>query len=231
MLFKTLFLSLLVSSAIASPSGGIDDVITTKYQEARQPKVVSEQKVVDLNRAEKRKINIFLSNFAECSIQHFDSNDYDDKELIYFALRHNYLNNWKLFEQTDDFCFVKISQNYIERSVQKYFGISKFNHQSLDKHNVYENGYYKVECSDGGSDYFCQTQKMLDCGDGIYEVDVDLYFSMELFDVYESMEFWEGVDMEYVYFEGKIVAKVKKVKENGKERYKLLKYDLVEKVR
>jgi len=171
-----------------------------------------EPKEIAMDRESKRRINIFLSNFAECFGVGFDMNNYSDKQLINFAVSHNYKNNYQLFESTNEELVLRISKNHIDRTIYKYFGIKKIKHQSVDKEITYKNDYYKMPIADGESTPFCQVTKVLACENGIYLV----YANMHI----------DSNDLVNDPYTPRVIAKIKNTSSKKFDELNLIKYDL-----
>lgn len=188
----------------------------------------TELKELVIDKESKRHINIFLSNFSECFMNSFDINNYSDKQLINFAVSHNYKNNYKLFESTNEEFTLRISKNHIDKTIDKFFDIKKIKHQSVDKEIIYKNDYYKIPIGAGESIPFCQTTKVLDCENGIYLVYANIYIDLDGFvnDPYIPIEFWSEDEKRQVEIRSRVIAKIKNTSSKKFNNLKLIEYNL-----
>ena len=66
----------------------------------------------------------FITAFIEIDYYNFDSRSITMNELLYFGIRHNYMNNMNLIEhlQNDSYDSAISAKNF-ESAVRKYFAI------------------------------------------------------------------------------------------------------------
>lgn len=190
---------------------------------------ISNEKVINFNDNEKEKMNIFLSNFSECFFSHFDINKATDSEFIKFGVLHNYKNNPKLFIKGDSNHTLKISKDYIEKTIEKYFDKKIINHNTVEKSDIkYLNGYYQIVEGVGEVIPFIQVTKIIDKGNQELLVYGDEYINANYFfgNPYKPIDKWSNEEREEVEKRGKTEAIVKKISNGNSWRYILLKYDL-----
>ncbi|WP_035291712.1 chitobiase/beta-hexosaminidase C-terminal domain-containing protein [Clostridium sp. KNHs214] len=223
---------------VINNKNNISNEITYKYN--------VKNKEIILNQELQRKFNIFMSNFAEIPYDmKFAEGKISNEQLILFGFWHNYRNHYRgifskganyfEFENLHD----KLKKDYIESAVKKYFNINSIKHQSIQKayNDIYEykNGYYYKMHGDGECPIdYSVVYKMEDIGNNQYYIYAKNY---------HTNEYNQKIDLDYDYyslnfdnaekiykdkFDGDKIemvrAKVKKINENGSERYILLEY-------
>ena len=102
-----------------------------------------------LSKDELKRLNTFLSNFAEAYLTNFDVNTVTPEELIGFGILHNWFNNWGRFVSvenpalfSDDYARYRIDVKYISESIKKYFDIDFKEHREVKMENEYVDYYY-----------------------------------------------------------------------------------------
>ncbi|MCR5302571.1 MAG: hypothetical protein K6E49_09065 [Lachnospiraceae bacterium] len=103
-----------------------------------------------------KKLNVFLSNFAEQSMPYFDYGRPDTGDLADFAYRWTYINKWTDLDITTD-GYYTLSLDKVKNVVNKYMDID-LTDDDLNSYtwpNVYQgfvsNGKYCVPAADGES--------------------------------------------------------------------------------
>ncbi|MFD3157276.1 hypothetical protein ACFIJ5_10510 [Haloimpatiens sp. FM7330] len=225
----------------------------SKAKEAEISKIEKKEKASDdkndninfqktpIDQAAQRKINIFMSNFAEVPFDmSFKEDNISDRQLILFGFWHYYRNHGMkepYFQFEKPYC--KISKKYIEQAVKKYYNISKINHQTIpiDKNYSYEykNRYYYFMPAEGECPIdYSVVYRIDNIGQNKYYIYAKEYHGSENttklplnYDYYglnyDKAEKIYKDEMD-VYTVKMVKAKVEKIKENGKERYILLEY-------
>lgn len=182
-----------------------------------------EEKELNLNKSEWKKLNTFFSNFSEVFLKSFEKDHIDNKELIRFGILHNYLNNDKLFKLYDD-SHLKLDKKYVEGSVEKYFGKKSIIHETVED-EFYKDGYYIIRIGSGETYSFSQVTKFVDIGDGNYLAYLNIYYAGSGFigDPHGDLKSWQK-DGDVPELGEKMKATVQKVISNGKSRYILIEY-------
>lgn len=88
--------------------------------QGKEPDQASTKGVVSMSGEQRKKLNTFFSNFSEVDLEPSADGQITETQLIYFGIRHRYLNNPKLFSGTMDFK-EKIAAQHVETAVKKYF--------------------------------------------------------------------------------------------------------------
>lgn len=188
---------------------------------------------VRLDPREWRRLNVFLSNFAEASIEPFRPGEVPAATLIQFGVLHSIINALDRAESVpgrpDDRRF---SARQVESTIRKYFGIDFTGHRSLAGDYAwieYADGYYVFPLTGGETYPFVQVTHLADAGRG------ELIASLRVYRIPEDDDADRyGIPVEElqrsgheVELEGEMCARVRRVREGGEERYVLLGYALV----
>lgn len=203
----------------------IDTVQTTVEKQSID--TVTAQEEIKLSQAEKNELNKYFSYFSEIYMNPFNIDAIADKDMIFFAIYHNYRHNSKIFKLSADGLKAKIKDNYIDETAMKFFGKTIGKHFASDG-IAYKNNYYEIEQSGGEAFVFSQVDKFIDNGNGNFTANVNVFTASSGWtgDVNGTPGDWkktaEGDDMPVLT--GKIKATVKKVNENGNSRYILVEY-------
>ncbi|HEX9060334.1 MAG TPA: hypothetical protein VF941_09150 [Clostridia bacterium] len=189
------------------------------------PKVAGQAGIaVDFNSEDKRKVNIFLSSISEALTHDFNADAASDRELISFAVYHNYLNNKYSIETDPQDNIVKISENYIEASVLSYFNLRIKKHQSVGEYS-YKNGYYTFPS--GASISFLpvfQMTKIVPKSDNTYLVYGNIY---SIDDLYKDDPYAPIENLSKYKTLKKAQALIQNIEDGESQRYILLKYEHV----
>jgi hypothetical protein len=214
------------------------------------PAAVSETKDIfpTMSKAEHKALHTFFSNFSEVGMNHFDSANYSDAELIEFAIWHTYRNNSSLIDYSSEDGRGKISADTIKIAIEKYFGCSITNLSIgfVDNPNFwnygqytyeYKNDYYYFMPADGDPLKWSQVTSIIDDGNGTYSAYVDVYWGQEVPDnIYEDIADWnlagglkithkgegQGDVWEGPCYYYSVSAVIAPHTHNGKETYKLI---------
>jgi hypothetical protein len=116
---------------------------------------------VRLSPAERKKFNRFFCNFSESYVPPFSRKPGPKNEdLIRFGVFHNWINRLDMWKKTGDGSFSRIPARYIEESIDKFFGIKKVRHQTIDESITYRDGYYYFPNADGEAITFSQMNRL-----------------------------------------------------------------------
>lgn len=188
---------------------------------------LSTQKEIKLSKADKEKLDTYFSNFSEVALDKFSELDVRNETILHFGLYHNWINNRNLFKITGS--YAAISEKYVLDSIYKYFGIEVRFSSSLKAKTGFSAGKYKIKCSDGEAFKFSQLDKFFSLGNNYYLCYLTNYYAGSGFTGNTHKPISElNKDKDpgnHVNVSEKIVAKVKKVLENGIYRYILLSYE------
>ena len=138
-------------------------------------------KIVELSSKEQQKINLFLSNFAEQRMTHYDFDSSDVDELSYYAYNWSVINKPSNVKIEGD--YYKIGFDTIKSLAKKYFGrdISDDIMYSYPWKDAYggfaKNGWYYIPAADG------ESYALLAIADTVRELEKDVYIVD--FSVYE----------------------------------------------
>lgn len=173
---------------------------------------------------QKRSLNIFFSNFSEAYFNNFDISNYDDSQLIQFAILHNIINYGDRIKYSDNEAMLE--EKYVAQVIKRFFNVD-VNHGSVNSFE-YRNGSYVWPAADGEQYWdFSQVENFYDNGDGTFTANLVVYsagFEYEGQDIiYDPKDEGWGNDITPEY-RGTAQAVVKKADINGKQTYQLLKY-------
>jgi hypothetical protein len=190
----------------------------------------SQGKEVNLTAKEKKELNTFFSYFSEVFLDPFTKESITDKDLIIFALGHNYKNNYERFEKGDKPYNVKLKASFVDETVNKYFGRKIKKHQSIDPVRYVKGKYI---CPDNSSEEFSfsQIENLYDLGNNLFLANVNNFNADPAWtgDTHATLQEWkkkdEGVRVPEI--SEKMKATLQKVIENGKSRYILIDYQIV----
>ncbi len=177
---------------------------------------------VSMDQALNRKVNIFLSNFAECFMDSFTRQSITDLELVRFGVGHNYKNNYKLWQPTADKMNVKLKADYVTKTIDKYFGPIGFSHQSADEWTIYRDGHYIVPVADGEAIPFVQIDRLTKDADGVFTAYGSIYGNANYLmvdDPYKPLQAWSDAEREEIELYGNVQATFTELTEDGKSRF------------
>jgi hypothetical protein len=147
-----------------------DTTKTTKESNSAKEITANE---VNLNAEEKKRLNVFFSNFSEVGLPSFTSGKASEDDLINFGVLHLYKNNNDSFEK-EDAVNAKIKVDKVSASVQKYFGKGISTNKSTSQFK-FKNGYYFILLADGDAYTFSQVERLTDNGGDRYTAYVNVY--------------------------------------------------------
>lgn len=204
---------------------------------------------ITLNPKLQKELNVFMSNFSEVPYNmSFEEGNISNDQLILFGFWHNYRNHYRgIFSKGDNYfefedSYIKLKKSYVENSAKKYFKMNIKNETIISPSNTvyeYKNGYYYTIHGDGESPIdYSVVYKMESIGNDQYYIYAKNYHTSEYTSIIDGDYDYYGLDMnkaEKIYKENlqgyeveMVKAKVKKISENGSQRYILLEYRLGE---
>jgi hypothetical protein len=146
---------------------------TTKDSIVPEKENTVTEKEVKLTSEERKKLNIFFSNFSEVDLKPFQSGGITEDELIKFGVMHNYINNFKLFDNLGE-GNMRLKEDAVSKSIEKYFGKTVSRHKPV--YDIrYKNGNYYIQAADGGAYIFSQVKRLVDIGNDRYIAYVNVY--------------------------------------------------------
>ncbi len=123
--------------------------------------------------AEKREVNLFLSNFSEVSYGIYVTEETANK--LHFAFMHNVINN-KNFKKYFSNSEYRISADLVDKTLNRFFGHSIERAEPAGSEWRYENGYFYTAAADGESvSYFTVAKSLTDNHNGTYTVQFDVF--------------------------------------------------------
>lgn len=180
-------------------------------------------KEVKLDKTLKTKLDTFFSNFSEAYVKPFEEGEIKDEALIDFAIQHIIINNWNtknnmVEQRANDPNNGYIKRSNIDLTTYRYFG---------KKVKAHKEDYYTFPFASGEAYTFSQIDKLQDIGGGFYTADISIYMASSGFtgDSHASLDNWKKNDPSDVpVLQKKMTSKIKKVLEDGSERYILISY-------
>jgi hypothetical protein len=206
-----------IASANITPNSSIVENTKTEHE-------------INMNAEQKKKINIFLSNFAECLIDSLIVNEVSEEQLISFAVSHNYKNNYNLWLPGDSIITVKIDAKFIEKTIEKYFNIINIKHKSVGNNITFKNGYYYINEAAGEYIPFVHVNKLVQGDDGSMIAYGDVcgdINNLSKNDPYEPLEKWTDEEKKEIELYHKVKAEFKEIENNGQKRYVLIEYSSI----
>lgn len=174
-----------------------------------------------------RHLNVFFSNFAEASVQPFQrGGEIPPATLIRFGFLHNLINaDQRVQDAPGRPNHGRLSASHVEAAIKKYFGIRFSQHGSLEGIE-YVNGYYVFPLADGETYPFAQVNSLTDLGNGEFAATLSVYQMSPGDDVDQYGTAVEqlrrrGYEVELV---SEMRARIRQVREDGRDRYVLLEY-------
>ena len=138
---------------------------------------------------EKKKLNIFFSNFSEAFMSDFDADNVDINDMADFAYIHNFVNNRdNVFAEKIENPYYKnmcmgISEDTFDYTIQKYFGISVPHKTSVQQLSggqyqgwIFDDGkVFRGAASGESYDIFSVVTELYDLGNGLYKAKLNTY--------------------------------------------------------
>ncbi len=139
-----------------------------------------------------KKLNIFISNFAEQGMGNYDYGKEDMLQYGYFAYKWSCLNHYSDVKAEDGYYYVSFET--VQKVVEKYFG-RKLNKAELEActdtdihHGFIKNGGYYMPAADGEAHTgFAVVTSMEDTGSDIYRMEFTI-FDLDLDAYYDNGE-------------------------------------------
>lgn len=152
----------------------------------------TEGQKLDLTKDMQKKLNIFLSNFAEQGMNSYDYGHPDMYRIGYFAFRWSYLNKYKDVRMENN--YYTVSFDVVKNLADRYLGLS-LSREDLEAYgkpdekyeSYFKNGDYYIPAADGETyPGFAVVESAEDLGEGqlrliftTYDLDLDLYWDMD----------------------------------------------------
>jgi len=201
----------------------------TEATEATEPPATEPQNDPNLLKENQKKINTFLSNFAEQSLNEYPTSDIT---LLHFVCGYCKVNaNSKLHVDEDRECYYvkkKDADAILKDLIGRTVTIAD-DDQALSGQNgvIYYKDRYEYPLADGEMmDYVAIVDRMVKNADGTYTVDFDVYFMegdiSNVYYSYSAAKAAKSSDLSWEYSGGAIVKD--HVRANGKVSYLLIEY-------
>jgi hypothetical protein len=144
--------------------------------------LAADGKRLDVPKGTLKKMSTFISNFTELRMFNFATDDgsLSEYDLINFGVRHNFVNNFKLFAKTpgDKRGDLTLDGKYVAASVRKYFDMP-VKHMSVEGDefmtSLWDGKKYHVMGSDGEAAYFARVKEAFRLGGGRIRMTGELY--------------------------------------------------------
>ena len=185
---------------------------------------------VRLDSAAWRALNVFLSNFAETHLPPFQHGEVDDATLLHFGVMHHVLNDSRRIEAVPGRPGqYRLAARHVSAAVERYFGrtVAHVEARAGEEDGLaqYAGGYYVFPEGNYEVRPFAQVVHLGRVGEDEFLAVVLLYVLLEGgVDVYATpaAQLWEaGYE---VHDAGAMHARVRRVREGGRERYVLLEW-------
>ena len=176
-----------------------------------------------------RRLNVFFSNFAEASVKPFRRGEVPPATLIQFGVLHILINaHQRVQNMPGRPDYGRLTARQVEAEITKYFGVPFSRHQSLSGDYSwieYANGYYVFPLADGETHPFAQLNRMTDVGGGEFTATLSVYqmpdYDVDLYGTPVDQLRRSGYEVERL---SEMRARIRRVRENGRDRYVLLEY-------
>lgn len=183
-----------------------------------------------LSSKNQKKVNIFLSNFAEQGFEKYPADDHAMLNFGYIFCKYN--KQEYLYSAGEYYC---VDKKHMDTVLKDYFGktvspsdsftvfYGKYNNDII----TYDAGTYSFEMADGEfSEYVAIANYMESNGDGTYTVDFDIYAAYEgLENSYYSLTASEAENSSKLEWHTSGLAVIQEhTRSTGVESYILLKY-------
>lgn len=200
--------------------------ITYKYNTSNKKEIGVTQKTVTVSKQEKEELNNHFTIFSKYKLEEFSENSLSVENAIDFAVQYNFDNNFEKFSIYKERCCAYIDKEYIEKTVNHYFGINIDTYSSTEKHEFIEDKYIAPLAS-GGSYNFSKIINLYEIEKDKLLAELEIYHAEGNFmgDINEDKEAWEKGEGEVPELIGKKKAVLKRINEGGKGRYILLSYE------
>lgn len=197
-----------------------------------EPAPTEAAKPANLLKQNQKKINVFLSNFAEAYFEEFPASDYDMLQFVYIYCM---INNDKKIKYDDDVDY--IVKKDVDTIIKDFFGKKitpdeegEWFYDDYPEFGVMFDGKrYEFEPG-GGENYdrMAVAKSMIDNGDGTYTVEFDIYYAENgLKSSYYEYTAAKAADSSKLERVARGTAVVREyTRSTGKESYQLIKYTL-----
>ena len=171
------------------PSVDADPVLPDPQDTTYDPPVteapVNQNLIPTFDSTPQRKINVFLSNFAEQPLLDYPCQEYD---LLSFAYLYCRINNHSAVYISDDSLYYCVNQNTVDEVLISFFGhtvtpgssYQEYEHPAYPHPNsniIYDNGVYKHILADGAIfNHMAVAHNMVLNADNTYSVDFNVYW-------------------------------------------------------
>jgi hypothetical protein len=148
----------------------------------------------ELSAAERDKLDVFFSNFAEAHVGSFVvNNEIPMETFVNFGVQHNLINrHYDLVNVNDGYSGVK--KEAVEAAVYKYFG-RRINAVSTNRYKL-TNNLYIVPKAGGEAIRFAQVADWNENGDGVWVGIANIYTASSGFagNIHGTAEQWQKED-------------------------------------
>ncbi|WP_186429265.1 hypothetical protein [Clostridium sp. BSD9I1] len=183
------------------------------------------KKEVVMDEKIQQSLDAFFTYFSEANVKDFKENELTEEEMINFSVYYNFINAFDKFTVIKERCCALIESKYVKESESYFFGKQASRHESTSKYEILDNKY-KVFLANKGELTISKTDKLYDLGNEEYLAQLSIYnvngFEEDLKSIFEELK--KG-DSKFIKLKGKKIAKIKKINENGNERFILLSYE------
>lgn len=165
------------------------------------------------------ELNRYVSKFIW--MDNFDIKKYEDQDLICFAIKNSLTDDFGKFKMISDTFSMAIDEKYIERKINKYFGIEEFhNHQSIKERDiVYKEKQYFIPMADGESLVFGQVYDIHKENE-IIKIYTKIYSEDDCsINVFIPIEEWSEKEKKGIRLVEKMILTVKEVGNEDEKKY------------
>lgn len=176
-------------------------------------------------------LNIFMSNFSEVDFEDFSRENFNEEQLIQFAICHLLENDYKNavhINESNENGGTYTNASDVQASIKKYFGFTLEN-QSTESFKYKDGKYFHPQADGMICSSFTQVKEIYK-NENILTLKGDIYSPEGEYDHLENNDWrYKPMDRKPIInkgleFRGKMEANVEIVSENGKEKYKLIDY-------
>ncbi len=135
--------------------------------------------VEGMSAAERKRINIFLSNFSEVGFDDYDRHTNPNlHQVVWFAYMHNAINTDKVFSKDGK---MGIQAAVVDVTAERYLGIAvpHKTHENpdnpMDNWEYADGNFLHAEASGAGIGIFTVAKRMTDNGNGTFTVEFQVY--------------------------------------------------------